>query len=109
MHAVSFQKGCYIGQEIVERIRSRGNVHRKFAGFEVHDNLPAPGSRIQAGGKDVGEVTSSASLPTHPGEYRVALGYLRREMAGPGTKVEIGGTVATVVNLPFNKVFPIRG
>ncbi len=105
--ALNFSKGCYIGQEIVERIRSRGNVHRKFTGFEVHGELPAPGAKIQAGGKEVGEVTSTASLPADTGQYRVALGYLRREVATPGTRVEIGGTEATVASLPFASVFKI--
>ncbi len=49
--ALHFSKGCYIGQEIVERIRSRGNVHRKFTGFEVQGPLPALGAKIQADGK----------------------------------------------------------
>src|SRR5579872_2387011 len=61
--ALHFSKGCYIGQEIVERIRSRGNVHRKFSGFDVQGELPALGSKIQSDGKDIGEITSAASLP----------------------------------------------
>src|SRR5437588_12472509 len=61
--ALNFTKGCYIGQEIVERIRSRGAVHRAFAGFLVVGPLPSPGTKIQADGKDVGEVTSAANLP----------------------------------------------
>ncbi len=103
--ALNFSKGCYIGQEIVERIRSRGNVHRKFTGFELHGDLPAPATKIQAGGKEVGELTSATSLAGGVGEYRAGLGYLRREMATPGTKVDIGGTDATVANLPFTSVF----
>ena len=105
--ALNFSKGCYIGQEIVERIRSRGNVHRKFTGFEVHGELPAPGTKIQAGGKEVGEVTSAASLPTNTDEHRVALGYVRRELGSPGTKVEIEGPEATVASVPFTSVFKI--
>ena len=79
MRALNFTKGCFIGQEIVERIRSRGNVHRRFAGFLVDGPLPVAGSRIQAEGKEVGEITSAASLPFEHGELRVALGYIRRE------------------------------
>src|SRR5207253_11141506 len=52
--ALHFTKGCYIGQEIVERIRSRANVHRSFTGFEIRGPLPATGSKIQANGKNVG-------------------------------------------------------
>ena len=103
--ALNFTKGCYVGQEIVERIRSRGQVHRKFAGFEVQGQLPAPGSKIQGDGKDVGEITSAASLPLASGDRRVALGYIRREVAAPGKLVEAGGSQVTVANLPFAEVF----
>ena len=63
----------------MERIRSRGNVHRKFTGFEVEGALPAVGAKIQADGRDIGEITSVASLPLAGGERSVALGYMRRE------------------------------
>jgi aminomethyltransferase len=79
MRALSFTKGCYLGQEIVERIRSRGAVHRQFAKFTVHGTLPAPGVKIQAEGKDVGEITSAAVVPFAQGDQAIALGYLRRE------------------------------
>ena len=79
MRALNFTKGCYLGQEIVERIRSRGAVHRQFASFMVEGPLPAPGTKIQADEKDVGEITSSADLPLPAGDRAVALGYLRRE------------------------------
>jgi folate-binding protein YgfZ len=82
MRALNFTKGCYLGQEIVERIRSRGAVHRQFGAFTVEGELPAPGTTIQADGKDVGEVTTSAILPLAGGDRKVALGYLRREAAG---------------------------
>jgi len=103
--ALNFTKGCYVGQEIVERIRSRGQVHRKFTGFEVHGELPASGSKIHADGKDVGEITSAASLPLASGDRRVALGYIRREVAAPGKLVEAGGSGARVANLPFAEIF----
>lgn len=80
--ALNFTKGCYLGQEIVERIRSRGAVHRQFTAFLVEGALPAPGTKIQASEKDVGEITSSANLPLPAGDRAVALGYLRREAVG---------------------------
>jgi len=84
--ALNFTKGCYLGQEIVERIRSRGAVHRQFMGFAVEGTLPEPGAKILAGEnqeeKEVGEITSSAVLPLPGGDRAVALGYLRREAAG---------------------------
>ncbi len=103
--AVHFSKGCYIGQEIVERIRSRGNVHRKFTGFEVRGPLPAVGTKIQADGRDVGEITSAALLPLANGDRSVALGYIRREIATPGRQVQAGSSQLSVAALPFSEVF----
>ena len=103
--AVHFSKGCYIGQEIVERIRSRGNVHRKFTGFEVQGPLPAVGTKIQADNKDIGEITSVASLPLGGSDPPVALGYIRREIAIPGRQVQAGSTQLSVAALPFSEVF----
>jgi aminomethyltransferase len=103
--ALHFSKGCYIGQEIVERIRSRGNVHRKFTGFEIHGELPARGSKIEADGKEVGEITSAASLPIGVSVRQVALGYIRREAGTPGRSVRIGNTEATVAEVPFQNIF----
>lgn len=99
--ALNFTKGCYIGQEIVERIRARGNVHRMFTGFHVEGELPAEGSKVQAEGKDVGEITSVASLPVASGELNVALGYIRREAAGKELKA--GASAVTVTGLPFQQ------
>jgi folate-binding protein YgfZ len=116
-HALNFTKGCYVGQEIVERIRSRGNVHRKFTGFVLGPEAalialaPSDGTKaaatntkITSGGKDVGEVTSLASLPTTHGNKTVALGYIRREVSAAGKEVEIGGARAVVALLPFTDI-----
>jgi folate-binding protein YgfZ len=106
--ALSFTKGCYIGQEIVERIRARGNVHRMFTGFVVENGAPiTPGAKIvaklAADDKEVGEITSVASLPLEPGRS-LALGYIRREVGTPGREVTIGAATAKVVELPFEEV-----
>jgi folate-binding protein YgfZ len=103
-HALNFSKGCYVGQEIVERIRSRGNVHRKFTGFMIDGAPPAVGTRLQSQGKDVGEITSSAAIPGPDGEQAVALGYLRRELAGPGKELDAAGSRVTVSELPFREL-----
>jgi folate-binding protein YgfZ len=103
-HALNFSKGCYVGQEIVERIRSRGSVHRKFTGFKVDGAPPAVGTKIQAQGKDVGEITSSSAIPGPGGEQAVALGYLRRELAGPGKELDAAGSRVTVSELPFREL-----
>jgi aminomethyltransferase len=103
--ALHFSKGCYIGQEIVERIRSRGMVHRSFTGFRVQGELPTPGTKIQCEGKEAGEITSSASLPVGAGEILVALGYLRREAALPAKQLLAAGSQLTIAALPFAEVF----
>src|SRR5262249_20309158 len=90
--ALHFSKGCYVGQEIVERIRSRGAVHRTFTGFEVTGELPSPGSKILFGGKEVGEITSSARITLAESELGVALGYIRREHADPAKELEAAGS-----------------
>jgi folate-binding protein YgfZ len=103
--ALNFTKGCYIGQEIVERIRSRGNVHRTFAGMIIDGDLPSAGTKIESEGKEVGEITSAASLPTSSGERRVALGYVRRETGTPEKKIRVAGGDALITALPFAEVF----
>jgi aminomethyltransferase len=98
--ALNFNKGCYIGQEIVERIRARGAVHRTFVGFEVEGPAPAAGTKIQSEGKEVGEVTSIAAEPLKG--KRLALGYLRREFLA-GTKLLTAGEAEIrPITLPFS-------
>jgi len=102
--ALNFNKGCYVGQEIVERIRSRGAVHRKFTGFVADGAVPIePGAKIVANQKEVGEITSAASLQLAGGEKTVALGYIRREVGVPGREVLIGTIKATAVQLPVQE------
>ncbi len=75
LHAVSFTKGCYLGQEIVERIRSQGHVNRKLVRMEIDGSEPvAPGVRLMADGQEA-EITSSVYSP----HFRkvIALGYVR--------------------------------
>ena len=102
-HALHFNKGCYLGQEIVERIRSRGQVHRTFTAFtlkpdnesmgsEALPTLPAP---LEANGKSVGEITSAALVPLTEGPKLLALGYVRREALETHQTITYpGGTVA---------------
>ncbi|MGB0010578.1 MAG: folate-binding protein [Candidatus Sulfotelmatobacter sp.] len=103
--ALNFNKGCYVGQEIVERIRSRGNVHRKFTGFLIEGaGSVAAGDKIVAGEKEVGEITSVGVVQTPSGERTAALGYIRREVGVPGREVTIGAVKAIVGQLPFHGV-----
>ena len=77
--ALHFNKGCYLGQEIVERIRSRGNVHRTFERFALNGALPAPGTPLLAEGKPVGELTSIAAVTELSGNnWRLVLCGARR-------------------------------
>ena len=103
--ALNFSKGCYVGQEIVERIRSRGAVHRTFTGFVFEGNQPAVGSKVKVDGKEVGEITSSASLPVNGGMQNLGLGYIRREAGSAGKEIVAGDIRATVAELPFKVVF----
>jgi tRNA-modifying protein YgfZ len=101
---ISFTKGCYIGQETVARIRTYGHVNRSLVGLKLESNtLPPRGTKIHAGDKEVGAVTSSVLSPRL--ETAIALAYLRRGYHEPGTKVEIawekGCSSAEVAGLPF--------
>ena len=101
---VSLTKGCYLGQELVARIESRGRVNRFLRGFAVSRNvIPPVGAAIEVDGGEVGSITSvGESL-----EFRspIAMGMVRREVE-PATMVELrwqGGSVhATVMELPLD-------
>lgn len=101
--ALCFTKGCYIGQEIVERIRARGSVHRRFVGFEVEGAAPPAGTKVQYQGKDVGEISSVTSAAMN--EKRLALGFLRKEVIEPGRTFTAGPATVTPVSLPFPGIF----
>jgi aminomethyltransferase len=103
-YALHYTKGCYIGQEIVERIHARGQVNRRLMGLIVDGDLPARGSKVMAGEKELGEVTSSAEMVVDGVRRTVALGYLKREAAqreGQNQDVEVGGSPAKITALPF--------
>jgi len=101
--ALNFSKGCYVGQEIVERIRSRGAVHRRFSGFLLDGAVEiAAGAKIVSGEKEVGEITSAASVMVDGRQRTAALGYIRREAGTPGREVTIGGSQAVIVQLPVS-------
>jgi folate-binding protein YgfZ len=95
---VSFTKGCYTGQEIVERVRSRGHVNRRRVSLQFSTvDPPAPLSRLRtndAEAKEVGIVTSSAFSPASG--QAIGMGYVRREQNSPGGILEFDGGTATV-------------
>jgi folate-binding protein YgfZ len=93
---ISFTKGCYTGQEIVERVRSRGHVNRRRVSLEFSGaTAPAAGTKLTAGGKDAGHVTSAAYSPGR--QRAIGMGYLRREHTSPGIEVQYEGGSAKVV------------
>jgi folate-binding protein YgfZ len=84
LRALHFNKGCYLGQEIVERIHSRGNVHRHLRALELSGPLPAAGTELSfkdPEGKNAatGLITSTAELPFASGKRFFALGMIRGE------------------------------
>ncbi len=80
MHAVSFTKGCYLGQEIVERIHSRGSVHRHLRALELTGPAPAGGTELKSDdGAATGRITSAAELKLATGSRVFALGMIRGE------------------------------
>jgi folate-binding protein YgfZ len=105
--AISFTKGCYVGQEIIVRVlhRGGGRVARRLVGFRFEDGGPLPerGDMVLAGTREVGTLTSVARSPAL--ELPIALGYVHRDFTQPGTELEVVGTAgrqrATVTALPF--------
>jgi folate-binding protein YgfZ len=97
---ISYTKGCYTGQEIVERVRSRGQVNRRrvellFAG----DTVPEPGALLTMDGKEAGYVTRAARIPDPPGV--VGMGYVRKEGSAVGSVLQWARGTATVVQFPI--------
>ncbi|HEX6688195.1 MAG TPA: glycine cleavage T C-terminal barrel domain-containing protein [Solirubrobacterales bacterium] len=97
-HAVSFTKGCYIGQEPVARLHYKGRPNRHLRGLEL-SALAAPGTSLRLGEKEVGKIGSSH---VSPARGPIALAIVRRE-AEPGAELAVGedGVTARVVDLPF--------
>lgn len=96
---ISYTKGCYTGQEIVERVRSRGQVNRvrvllKFPGTEI----PASGTSLLADGKEIGHVTRAAYSPAL--EAPIGMGYVRRENSVVGSEIALVSGKATVIAPP---------
>jgi folate-binding protein YgfZ len=92
---VSFSKGCYTGQEIVERVRSRGHANRKRVRLRFSmSQPPLPGTKLHAEGKEVGYVTSAAFSPR--ANVAIGMGYVRIEQSAPGSTFKFDGGMAAV-------------
>jgi folate-binding protein YgfZ len=103
--AISFVKGCYLGQETVARLDALGHVNRILKGFRVEgERPPEPGTALVFEGKPVGTITSSAPDPGASGS--VALGYVRVAQAVAGTRLQVviegRETTAIVTDLPMD-------
>lgn len=93
---LSFTKGCYTGQEIVERVRSRGHVNRRRVRLTFSTpHPPAVGTKLLVDGTDAGHVTSAAFSPA--AGTSIGMAYLRRETAAPGAAVTLDGGSAIVL------------
>jgi folate-binding protein YgfZ len=105
--ALNFSKGCYLGQEIVERIRSRGKVNRQFRQFALHggqpSQLPLPPHLpidLRSGEQSVGRITSTASLSSAGLPQVLALGFIRIEVVERNAEITYDGGVATALAAP---------
>ena len=96
LRAVNFAKGCYLGQEIVERVRSRAQIHRVLRRLEIDTNEPpAAGTKLKSGDGDAAEVASAVFSPAL--SKTVALAYVRTQFAEPGTEIALDGVSARVM------------
>lgn len=103
-HAVSYDKGCYIGQEVIARLHAIAEVKKKLAGLEiVSGTVPSAGARVMKGGQEIGLVRSASFSPYL--KKTLALAYLKRGFEEEGSAVEIEGEgskiQARVTGLPF--------
>ncbi len=104
--AVTYTKGCYIGQEVINRIHSVGHVNREVRGLRLADDLktlPQRGDKLFSAGKEVGHITSAVKSPSL--NAGIALGYVRREANQIGNELTLqtagGEHSAKIVGLPF--------
>lgn len=104
MRALHFNKGCYLGQEIVERIRSRGNVHRHLRQVELNGPLAAAGTELLLGNAAIGQITSSAELSLDGKARHFALAMVRAEAEVKkqllNYAVESGAGTAEILDAP---------
>ncbi len=102
--AINYEKGCYIGQEVVAKIKYIGHVNRRFVGLTfLGTDLPKLKSPIQKGGREVGYVTTALFSPGM--NKPIAVGFVSRAAYAPGNEVEVvsgeKALQAVIVDLPF--------
>jgi len=97
--AISYVKGCYLGQEPIARIDALGHVNRSLVGLQIDSpNPPMPGTLLFANEKEVGRITSSTTVANQT--HSLALAYLSRRANSPGTSIRVDGKDAKVISLP---------
>jgi tRNA-modifying protein YgfZ len=96
--AISFTKGCYLGQETVARLDALGHVNRSLAAVAVEGEPPAAGAVIRLGDDSVGTITSSCDSPRHGGAIGLAL--VHRRAADPAARLTVNGAAARLVGPP---------
>jgi tRNA-modifying protein YgfZ len=99
--AISFNKGCYLGQETIERATSRGGLKKRMFGIKFNGPAPSVGIALSLGGKEVGRVSSAIQSPRF-GAIGLALLHYSAWQLGTELKVDDSGT-AVVVDLPFSQ------
>jgi folate-binding protein YgfZ len=95
---ISYTKGCYTGQEIVERVRSRGQVNRRRVSLVFTGDTPPPNEPLMAEGKEAGYVTRAAFSPRL--SCPIGMGYVRKDSNALGTTLKWKGGTATVARFP---------
>ncbi len=93
---INYEKGCYTGQEIVERVRSRGHVNRRLTALQFSTSVvPPAGTTLRRDASEVGSITSTGYSPRLG--RSIGLGYVRREQSAIGTILDASGTAAEVI------------
>ena len=96
---INYNKGCYIGQEIIARIHFRGHIAKRLTGLILDENAETNTELKSSAGKNAGRITSVTFSPKL--EKFIALAFVRYDYLAEGMELKIGETAATVKHLPF--------
>ena len=100
---MDFDKGCYVGQEVVARLRTYDKISRELVGLEFDGDPPACGTPLLEVGRRIGRLTSAVRSPDRP--LTIGLAYVKRRAIRPGLELQVGtaqgAATARVIQLPF--------